>query len=102
MENPVKLGSVVKCIAGRDMDRYFVVVRCVDDHYVLISDGKTRKVQKPKLKKLRHITFEHSPDSVILQKILENTITNNSLRKYLFEYNYPEKQKLINVSAEVN
>ena len=41
---PIRLGSVVRSRAGRDRDRFFVVVGIVDEHYVLIADGDLRKV----------------------------------------------------------
>ncbi len=38
------IGSVVISMAGRDADRYFVVVAyCKETDYVLIADGALRK-----------------------------------------------------------
>lgn len=50
------IGSVVISMAGRDADRYFVVVAyCKETDYVLIADGALRKVDNPKKKKLKHL-----------------------------------------------
>ena len=43
-------GSVVRATAGRDKDKFFVVLGREGD-YALIADGKRRKVQKPKQQK---------------------------------------------------
>lgn len=47
-------GSIVRAKAGRDKGNYFVVLS-IDDTYAYIADGKTRKVEKPKKKKLIHL-----------------------------------------------
>lgn len=52
---PIRLGSVVRSRAGRDRDRFFVVVGIVDERYVLIADGDLRKLASPKKKKLLHL-----------------------------------------------
>ena len=49
------IGQVVRNTSGRDTGRLFFVVIVVDDEYVLISDGKKRKLEKPKLKKVKHL-----------------------------------------------
>ena len=49
------IGQVVRNLSGRDTGRLFFIVKVVDDEYVLISDGKKRKLEKPKLKKVKHL-----------------------------------------------
>ena len=44
-------GSIVYSKAGRDKGNYFVVMS-VDGEYVNICDGKGRKIDKPKRKKI--------------------------------------------------
>lgn len=55
MEKPIEIGSVVLSRAGRDKGSFFVVVEIVDDNFVRIVDGDTRRLETPKLKKLKHI-----------------------------------------------
>ena len=55
MNGKIQIGQIVKSISGRDQNRYFIIVSIVDDKNVLISDGKLRKIQKPKLKKIKHL-----------------------------------------------
>jgi ribosomal protein L14E/L6E/L27E len=55
VEYPVEIGRVAVSTAGRDKDRYFVVVDIIDDNYVYIVDGDLRTKDRPKKKKLRHL-----------------------------------------------
>ena len=40
---------------GRDAGRAFIITQVLDDRYVLLSDGDTRKLDHPKKKKLMHL-----------------------------------------------
>lgn len=43
------IGSVVISKAGRDADRFFVVIsHCDDKKHVMLADGALRKVDNPK------------------------------------------------------
>lgn len=53
---PITVGRVVRSKAGRDKGRLFLVVGVLDDAHLLIADGDLRKLEKPKKKKLRHLT----------------------------------------------
>lgn len=53
--NELSPGQIVKSKAGRDKDRVFLVSEVVDDQYVLIVDGKLRKWNSPKKKKVKHL-----------------------------------------------
>lgn len=55
MRPEIEPGRLVKATAGRDKDRYFAVVSVVDDRYVYIADGVTRRLSNPKLKKVKHL-----------------------------------------------
>lgn len=46
---------VALSMAGRDKGRLFAIIGRESENYVLIADGRLRKVQKPKKKKLRHV-----------------------------------------------
>lgn len=49
------IGQIVKSKAGRDKGDIFIVYDIIDENYVLVVDGKTRKISKPKKKKLMHL-----------------------------------------------
>lgn len=44
-------GQLVRSMAGHDKGEYFLIYEIVDDNYVKIVNGKSRKLEKPKLKK---------------------------------------------------
>lgn len=56
------LGAIVQSKMGRDKGRYFAVVECVDENYVLIADGDLRRLANPKKKKLKHL--QPKPDKL--------------------------------------
>ena len=48
-------GRVVLSTQGRDEGRYFIVLKVIDENFVLMADGLTRKVDHPKKKKIKHL-----------------------------------------------
>ena len=48
-------GRVVLSTQGRDEGRYFVVLSVMDDQFVLMADGLTRKLAHPKKKRIKHL-----------------------------------------------
>lgn len=48
-------GMVVQSMAGRDAGRYFIVVGQANADHVLLCDGMTHKLGRPKKKKLKHL-----------------------------------------------
>ena len=68
-----------KC--GRDRKRLFCVVDRIDEDFVLIADGKLHKVETPKKKRLKHLSF------VTSEQILF-PIDNNELYKRIYEYEF--------------
>ena len=48
-------GRVVLSTQGRDEGRYFVVLEVIDENFVLMADGLTRKIDHPKKKKVKHL-----------------------------------------------
>ena len=71
-------GSVVRAEAGRDGGGYFVVTDC-DEKYCLIADGKSRKLDKPKRKNIKHIRITDSMIDL-------NDITDKKLRNTLKQF----------------
>ena len=67
---PVALGSVVTSRAGRDAGRPFLVVRELDQDYVLIADGGLRTMDRPKKKKRRHLKSTGRTDAALREKLM--------------------------------
>ena len=51
----MEAGRVVLSTQGRDAGRYFIVLEVIDDQFVLMADGLTRKIAHPKKKKVKHL-----------------------------------------------
>ena len=81
-------GDIVLSKAGRDKDKYFVVMEVVDTQYVLIADGDLRRVDSLKRKKCKHLTNTGDASELVKDKLLAGTrVTNPDLKKELAKYN---------------
>lgn len=74
--NKLERGQVVISKCGRDIGKLQVVIDNLDDSYVLVVDGKRRKIEKPKKKKVKHL--QNCNKFVDLKDI-----TDKKLRSYL-------------------
>lgn len=72
----IEKGSVVKATAGRDKNDIFVVI-AIDCEYAIICNGKRRPLEKPKRKKLKHLSLTKM---VVAEKSMS---TNREIRKTL-------------------
>ncbi|MDR2817234.1 MAG: KOW domain-containing RNA-binding protein [Oscillospiraceae bacterium] len=55
LEKTIEKGRVVRSLAGRDKNHFFAIFE-FDDVYCFLVDGKMRKLEHPKKKKLRHVS----------------------------------------------
>jgi ribosomal protein L14E/L6E/L27E len=67
---PVEVGSVVTSRAGRDAGRPFLVIRELDQEYVLIADGGLRTMDRPKKKKRRHLKATGRKNEELRNKLM--------------------------------
>jgi large subunit ribosomal protein L14e len=80
--NKATVGQLVIATAGRDTNKKFIITCIIDDQYVYISDGDSRKLEKPKKKKLKHLKLIKSVSDEIAQAIQqEKKITNSVITK---------------------
>ena len=78
--------DIVISLNGRDKDKRFFVLG-IEEEYVLLADGKGRRIEKPKRKKLKHVQFEAKSDCRVSEKIRNNEkISNSDLRRALAQY----------------
>ena len=89
----ISAGCVVKSLAGRDGGRLFVVSAPAGEGYIYITDGRTRKVEHPKKKKLRHVEYVASAVQEILQRLDQGRLTNSAVRKFLSELTTNEENR---------
>lgn len=80
----IALGQIVHSKAGRDKNKYFIVIGVIDDDYVLVADGQLRKIDSPKKKKIKHLVFHDKYDNNIQRMLEENEkISDVYLKKSL-------------------
>lgn len=82
------LGSVVRSVAGRDAKRIFAVIAVEEDSgaeggYVWLADGRLRRIEKPKRKKLRHLRLIAPADRELAGMIEGGSLTDRLLYAYL-------------------
>jgi len=79
----ISKSDIVISLAGRDKDQLFYVLD-TDMNYAFLADGKARRVEAPKRKKLKHIRFAARIDSKVALKIRSgDTVLNSELRRDL-------------------
>lgn len=81
------LGCIVTATAGRDKGKNFIVVSIFDDNHLLIADGRHRRIEKPKKKKIKHLKQVLDADYDILTPLnVGESLTNKVLRKKIGAY----------------
>ena len=70
-------GRVVIAKAGRDKGRAFVVTEILSDRAVLIADGKSRPLERPKRKNVLHLQATSTDiDCITTNRQLRNFLKN--------------------------
>ena len=82
----MSIGQIVYSSAGRDSGQPYVVLS-IENDYVYLADGASRRIEKAKKKKLKHVLETEFINTSIKDK-LENDIrvTNAELRKVISNY----------------
>ncbi|TFJ92852.1 KOW domain-containing RNA-binding protein [Lentibacillus salicampi] len=76
-----RIGQVVRILQGREAGQYAVVLKLIDDRYVLLADGEKRKYDRPKKKNLQHIEVMDHISPEVQNSLLETgRVTNGKLR----------------------
>ena len=82
----IAASNIVRSVAGRDQGKLFIVL-AVEGEYLLLADGKGRRVEAPKRKKRRHVLFVAEDSGRLADKIKRSEkITNSELRRTLAAY----------------
>ena len=88
----VDKSSLVVSKAGRDQGQLFYVVD-TDEQYVYLADGKSRRLEKPKRKKRKHIEQIPRTESRIAEKIRNgDKVLNSELRRELASFGQKQSQ----------
>lgn len=89
----IKLGQVVQSIAGRDANNYFLVIEKIDKNKVKIVDGKLRKMQNPKEKKMKHLKLISAVADIKSYETNDPNNLNALIRKELRKLGYSNKEE---------
>ena len=81
----IRIGTFAKSKAGHDCNQIYVIINC-DNEYVYLSDGRIRGIDKPKKKKRKHIQVINYIDPVILEKMQQNNLFNEDIKKAIKNY----------------
>ena len=88
----VDKSSLIVSKAGRDKGQLFYVID-TDEQYVYLVDGKSRKLEKPKRKKRKHVQQVPRTESRIAEKIRNGEkVLNSELRKELASFGQKQSQ----------
>ena len=91
---PFDVGRVVRSKQGHDKGRWFAVVETVDETYVLIADGRTRKLEKPKKKQHKHLRAAPVTLTEIAGMLAEGKpVLDSDLRKALAPFAAEEEKR---------
>lgn len=91
-------GRVVLSTQGRDEGRYFVVLEVIDENFVRMADGLTRKVDHPKKKKVKHLRPKPIVVEVDGSKLPNKHLQDSDLRNALATHGL----EISNASAEAD
>ena len=86
LQNNDLIGKIVLSKCGRDKDHYYVIVKKLNDDYYLLSNGRTKTIQMPKKKKLKHfIVLEDVNDEIKASVISQDRGADLKIKKFLKE-----------------
>lgn len=82
-----QIGQLVLVTRGRDTGQYGIIIRLLDDRFVLIADGDKRKFDCPKKKNLQHLEIIDYVSPEVQSSIAETgRVTNGKLRFALTKF----------------
>lgn len=79
----IRKADVVRSLAGRDSGELFFV-SALEGEYARIVNGRDRRLEKPKRKKLKHLKLVERSDDRTDEKLRQGEkVTNSELRRAL-------------------
>ena len=81
-----RVGQLVRSKAGRDKGIDFVVVKS-HNGYVYVADGRMRKLENPKKKKIKHIQGSYKVSDSLAELIESGSAENYMIREFLTHHN---------------
>ena len=79
----IRISDVVVSTAGRDRDQLFYVIG-TEGVYTLLANGKDRRLEKPKRKKVKHVSKVLRAETRVAAKLVaSDKVLNSELRRDL-------------------
>lgn len=79
----ISISDIIVSTAGRDQGKLFYVIG-TEGVYALIANGKDRKLEHPKRKKLKHVRFVTRTESRVALKLRAGEkVLNSEMRREL-------------------
>lgn len=75
------LGRVVISKSGRDQGRMFIIVKIINDRFVMIVDGDLRRIENPKMKSIRHLNVTNTRADDIAAHLARGELPANHMFK---------------------
>ena len=84
------VGMIVLSLSGRDAKRLFVIISALDEEtqgaYVMIADGRLRRIENPKKKKIKHLKVLGSVSPETARLIRSGELTNSGIRNAINKF----------------
>lgn len=71
LQNNDLIGRLVFSLAGRDYMETYIIVDNIGNDYVLLANGRTKTIEKPKKKKLKHLNLTNVVSEEIKKAIFQ-------------------------------
>lgn len=68
-EDPLRPGTLVRSLAGRDMGSCYVVIKMAGDRLAIVADGGVRTVDRPKTKNGKHLMVIGTVDQTLRARL---------------------------------
>lgn len=82
-----RVGQFVIVSSGRDAGQYGIIVKLLDEKFILLADGNKRKFDHPKKKNIHHLRLFDQVSPEVQNSIVETgRVTNGKLRFALAKF----------------
>lgn len=89
MDPDIRKSDIVLSTCGRDKGRMMIVLDA-DDEYLLLADGRLRRMESPKRKKRKHVKLVAQSDSDAAKSLREGAkLSNSDIRRAISETENP-------------
>lgn len=85
MSQPLRPGSLVHSLAGRDAGEYYLVTSILGPNFVLVANGQSRPLSRPKKKNIRHLSGRGQCEANLAGKISGRQACDEEIKRVVNE-----------------